>query len=98
LLPIVSLAGASAPTAWAESDAANPRDCHLVLLNPNGAQAYCTRLGAGEQVRAEIRCDGFWYDYDRYGPWVSNVTASSIYCDKTADDRLDARWNVLQPV
>lgn len=88
-------AGSSASAA---EDAGNPFNCGVVMASPNGAQAECLSLPRSNRVRVEIRCDGFWSDYDRYGPWVSGDNTSLIYCDKSADARLSARFNVSQPV
>jgi hypothetical protein len=100
-LPLIMAAGATAPpdTSAAE-DVSNPYSCSSFEIGANGARARCSRSGPGVQFRVEIRCDGFWSDYDRFGPWVTAGTGgvSSIYCDKTADDMLSHRWNVSQPV
>jgi hypothetical protein len=93
-VPGVALLGPGAPEALAQHAG---RNCGVDLISPNGAQANCGRLAASEQVRVEITCDGFWGDYTRVGPWVSGRSTSRIYCDKTADDRLSAGYNISQP-
>lgn len=97
-LPFVAGLSPLPPTATA-AVAGNIYNCWANALPPNGAESYCAYGNRGVQVRAAVRCDGFWSDYDRYGPWQNTPTGvvSRIYCDKTADDRLQYWWEVKQP-
>jgi hypothetical protein len=53
------------------------------------ARATCRPFAIGEQVRALAYCnEEWWFDYERYGPWVSSGT-SYAYCD--SGDRLNDR-------
>jgi hypothetical protein len=96
LVLATSMASSSA-SATAE-ETANPFGCGVGEMGSNGAYAECTALPKSARVRAEVHCDGFWSNYDRFGPWVSGTQQSGVYCDKTADDRLSMRYNVDQPI
>jgi hypothetical protein len=64
--------------------------CYSRPQDPNGAYAFCGHMQIGERVRAVVKCDGFWSDYVRRGPWRTESNQRSvIYCDDSGDDRID---------
>jgi hypothetical protein len=84
-----------AATASPAGAADNPT-CWWGALDPNGTVAACNSMAYGEKVRAVVKCDGFWSDYYRYGPWRSRaLQRSEIYCDDSGDDALGHDYEVV---
>jgi hypothetical protein len=78
---------------------ADENGCWALPVGANGTQASCYReLAFGEKLRAVVKCDGFFKDYYRYGPWISsNKDVSKIYCDKASTKALDHSYELGAP-